>query len=153
MVETIKIQNYIPNPYRGAAYGRENVIKTFYVHINIDTNIHKHMIKRADRYLHFFRHLKYETSNGNLYELGIKKREEEEEEKKIKIPRFLNPKQLDNGSIQSSKIQRIRTITGKIFRAIKQGTRKRLARLHCLKHNRASSRVFHADLTNVNVEV
>lgn len=84
MVETIKIQNYIPNPYRGAAYGRENVIKTFYVHINIDTNIHKHMIKRADRYLHFFRHLKYETCNGNLYELGIKKREEEEKRRKEK---------------------------------------------------------------------
>lgn len=42
------------------------------------------MIKRADRYLHFFRHLKYETCNGNLYELGIKKREEEEKRRKEK---------------------------------------------------------------------
>lgn len=65
------------------------------------------MIKRADRYLHFFRHLKYETSNGNLYELGIKKKEKKKkEEKKIKIPRFLNPKQLST-TVQS-RVQRFK---------------------------------------------
>lgn len=112
------------------------------------------MIKGTDRYLYFFRHLKYEILlRRSLRTWNKKKRRRRKIEGKKKIPLFLKSKTTRQQFNPSSKIQRIRTITGKIFRAIKQETRKRLTRLHCLKHNRASSREFHADLTNVNVEV